>query len=230
MGQISAQIAASLPAGVLQCDSPVSGIDGTTVYTPSGRFTSERVVLACGPRVEAHLLGRAPAKTDARPWRGVTNLAFALPAAKLPSVAKGVLVLDGDAWRIGARVDATPRVINLAFMSSVSEAYAPAGYHLASLTMLGVQRLGDEALAEAALAQMRAWFGAGATDGWTLLKVSRIAEALPDQSPPWLTGPTWPQQVSDTIYRCGDHTDTASIDGAIVSGLRVAGMVRGMEK
>jgi len=93
---------------------------------------------------------------------------------------------------------------------------------LASATLLGVRSESDAALTEIVLSQMRQWFGDLATKSWRHLRTYRIAHALPDQSPPWLTTPQWPVQVSDRVIRAGDCTDTASIDGAIASGLRAA--------
>lgn len=211
MGAISDQLAARVPEGAIHLQSPATRIDGTTVHTPSGRFTSDKVILACGPHAEAALLGGAPSPTQRRPWRGVTNVYFAI--AGEPPVKEPLLILDGNR---------TGNVINLAFMNSVSSAYAPQGMSLASATLLGVRSESDAALAEIVLAQMRQWFGETAVTSWRHLRTYRIAHALPDQSPPWLTTPQWPAQVSDRIIRAGDCADTASIDGAIASGLRAA--------
>ena len=52
--------------------------------------------------------------------------------------------------------------------------------------------------------------------------VSRIADALPRQSPPWLTQPIWNQRVAPRLWLAGDTQDTPGLDGAMVSGRRAA--------
>lgn len=56
--------------------------------------------------------------------------------------------------------------------------------------------------------------------GWELLRRDDIAEALPVQPAPLRT--TSPPRVGDGLYVAGDHRDTASIQGALVSGERAA--------
>lgn len=214
MGQISAQLARAVPAGALHLGTPAQAIDGTTVHTPAGRFTADRVILATGAHDAQRLLDVPSMKV--RAWRGVTTLSFALPASALPAGPAGgpLLVLDGEG---------TGPVTNLAFMSSVSSAYAPPGQALAVATVIGARSESDAQLGELARAQMRGWFGAR-VDAWRLLHVRRIARALPDQSPPWLTQRAWPCEVPGRpgVLLAGDSHDTASIDGAILSGLRAA--------
>jgi hypothetical protein len=50
-----------------------------------------------------------------------------------------------------------------------------------------------------------------------------VHDALPAQPAPLRV--TSPARVGDGVYVAGDHRDTASIQGALVSGHRVAGVV-----
>ena len=50
-----------------------------------------------------------------------------------------------------------------------------------------------------------------------------VPHALPAQPAPLRV--TSPARVGDGVYVAGDHRDTASIQGALVSGHRVAGVV-----
>ena len=56
--------------------------------------------------------------------------------------------------------------------------------------------------------------------GWQTLAVHRIPDALPAQTPPFSTRRT--VRVAPGLHVCGDHRDTASIQGALVSGRRTA--------
>ena len=62
--------------------------------------------------------------------------------------------------------------------------------------------------------------------GWRHLRTERIEHAPPEQPP--VPGPlgTCFRQI-DGIFVCGDHLTSASIEGAIVSGLRTAAAVLG---
>ena len=58
------------------------------------------------------------------------------------------------------------------------------------------------------------------TDDWQLLTTHVIPDALPVMPSP-LTVRTQ-IRFGDGLYVCGDHRDTASIQGALVSGRRTA--------
>ena len=65
--------------------------------------------------------------------------------------------------------------------------------------------------------------------GWRLLRVLRIPFALPAQPPAALSPAERPVRLHDGLFVCGDHRDTASIQGAMVSGRRAAAAVRGLD-
>ncbi len=68
--------------------------------------------------------------------------------------------------------------------------------------------------------QLVDWFGPQAKS-WQHLKTYLVPYALPSQSVSALAlTPT--VRVADGIYRCGDYCKSASIEGAIQSGLEVA--------
>jgi hypothetical protein len=56
--------------------------------------------------------------------------------------------------------------------------------------------------------------------GWELVTRHVIREALPAQLPPLKV--RRPVRTPAGIWLCGDHRDTASIQGALVSGRRTA--------
>jgi hypothetical protein len=68
-------------------------------------------------------------------------------------------------------------------------------------------------------AQMSRWFGAQVRS-WEVLRVDVIEHGQPDQRPPLHARQA--VGLGDGRYVCGDHRDTASIQGAMFSGRRTA--------
>lgn len=60
-------------------------------------------------------------------------------------------------------------------------------------------------------------------DDWALLKTYRIDYCQPNQEPP--TSRDDEQKISPFLYVAGDHTDSASLNGALRSGTRCAELV-----
>ena len=123
-----------------------------------------------------------------------------------------MLILNGDG--------AGP-VNNFTVMTQVAPSYAPAGKHLISVSVLGIQELTDVQLGGFIIAQMKNWFGPVARS-WRFLKSYRIPHAQPQQYPGALEPPQRPVRVRPGVYVAGDHRDNASINGAMFSGRRAA--------
>lgn len=111
-------------------------------------------------------------------------------------------------------------VINAAVVSEVAPSYAPAGKHLVEATTL----LGDagESDVRRDLARM---YGT-ATAGWDLIARHEIPHTLPVQPPPLIDRRG--QRVTEHVFVAGDHRDTASINGALISGDRAARAISGI--
>jgi glycine/D-amino acid oxidase-like deaminating enzyme len=229
MEQIPRQLAAGLPAGSVRTNTPVRSITHSGVELASGeRLKADAVVVATDARAAGELLGDAEARD--RPWSGTATLAF---AARTPPVDRPILVLDGAG--VGP-------VNHLAVMTNVSRAYGPegdgsrdgegggreaGGQALIYANTAGLPDAPDAGLESRARAQLARWFGESAVDGWRLLRIVRVEHALPNQDAPRLDGPTPSVRVDlpDSLgggraYRCGDHVDDASINGAMASGER----------
>ncbi|MCU0310481.1 MAG: FAD-dependent oxidoreductase [Acidimicrobiales bacterium] len=200
MGALPAQIAGGLADGVVRLDHPVERIEGRAAVLPDGRRVEGRalVVATAGP-VASRLLGLPDPGS-----RPVAALWYATPEPPRRGTA---LLLDGD--RSGpAR--------NVAVMSEVAPGYAPPGRHLVVAAVPGPAALGP-GLEETTTAQMRTWFG-GAVEEWETVRMDVIPHGQPDQRPPLL--PRRRVALGDGRYVCGDHRDTASIQGAMFSGRR----------
>ena len=130
-----------------------------------------------------------------------------------------MLVLDGER---GGPVN------NLCVPSDVAPSYAPPGAALVSATVLGIPQADDASLRRAVIGQLRDWFGAQ-VDDWRHLRTYRIPYALPALTTEAFTGPERPVRLRPGLFVCGDHRDTPSIQGAMVSGRRAAAAVRGLD-
>jgi phytoene dehydrogenase-like protein len=204
MGEIPGQLAAGLPTGTIRFDARVGAIDGTAAVLDDGeRVTGRAIVIATeGPAAHALLGDRVPDPGS----RSAACLWFATPSAPRPGP---VLLLDGDP---------SGPVRNVAVMSEVSPDYAPAGRALVAAAVPGPEANRPD-VTEAARAQLARWFGSMTAD-WHLLRTDLIPHGQPRQAPPFR--PKQSVTVGDGVFVCGDHRDTASIQGALYSGGRAA--------
>lgn len=153
------------------------------------------VVVAADEPAAARLLGEAPAPGA----RSVDCLYYAAETAPL---SEPILVLNGDG---------SGPVNNCCVVSAVASSYAPVG---ASLISVSVLKSAPEAAVRAQLAE---WFGEKVMR-WQHLRTYSIPYAQPVQKE---YAPK-PARVRQDLYRCGDYTENASIDGALASGRRAA--------
>jgi phytoene dehydrogenase-like protein len=138
--------------------------------------------------------------------------AMAQQLAERPPVAEPILVLNGEGLGI---------VNNLCVPSLVSSTYAPPGAALVSATVLGIPAIDCDHLESSVRQQLQEWFG-NQVQTWRHLRTYYIPFALPAQSPPALSPVAKSPRRRDGIWLCGDYWDTASIQGAMVSGRRAA--------
>ena len=183
--------------------STVTGMAG--VDTAGGALTSRQVVVATGPREASRLAGGPPVATN-----GLTTWWFAVDEApdprRLVAVdARGTQAPPGPVW-------------NAAVVSTVAPSYAPAGRHLVEATTLLARPDGQASEGEV-LAHLADLYGCD-TASWEVVAHHVIREAVPASPPPLQL--TRPVAVGHGLFVCGDHRDTASIQGALVSGQRAA--------
>ena len=122
----------------------------------------------------------------------------------------------------GSSCSTAPRsgpVLNVAVMSNVAPAYAPAGRHLVAAAMPGVGRR-RRPRADRHATQLRGWWGPQ-VDGWRTCAPT-ASPTVSRQTPPFHCTRSAACALGDGLYVCGDHRDTASIQGALFSGRRCA--------
>jgi protoporphyrinogen oxidase len=211
MGAIPRQLSAGLPDGAVRLRARVTaiepGADSALLLVEGGEWLrAGAVVLATEGDAAAALTGLLPAP---RP-RPVTCVYFSADRAPLD---EPLLVLDGEGGG---------PVTTLAVPSRVAPAYAPAGGHLISATVLGGQAESDAALEARVRHQLAGWFGAPQVARWRRLKIYRIPFAQFEQTPGVLEPAQRPVRLGPRLFVCGDHVENASINGAMVSGRRAA--------
>lgn len=205
MGEIPQQIASDLPPGTVATNCAVDAIDGCDVILTSGeRLTARAVIVAADAPAARRLLG------DRYPAAGQSVSCVYFVADK-PPVAEPILVLNGDG---------EGPINNLCVPSQVSSSYAPPHKSLVSVTVLG-QPPDSNALTDQVRVQLKNWFGP-AVGSWQHLRTYNIKYALPTQTPPALQPVAKPCNVAEGVFVCGDHCDTASINGAMAAGQRAA--------
>ncbi|BBZ44087.1 NAD(P)/FAD-dependent oxidoreductase [Mycobacterium parmense] len=173
-----------------------------TVHGPE-TTTARDVVVATGPVTAAALTGAPTPATHAV----VTDWWAADEAPPGPPML----------W-VDSRSDPPGPVVNTAVISAAAPTYAPPGRHLISASAL----LGPDRAAPPETAMRRHAAEILGIDGGRWESVTRhvVEHALPAQPPPLAV--RRPVHIRDGLWWCGDHRDTASIQGALVSGRRTA--------
>jgi phytoene dehydrogenase-like protein len=203
MEAIPRQMASRLPNDSVRTGCLVREVRPRCVTLSGGeRHEVSAVVVATdGATASQWLPGVAPVS---RPWRSVSVIYFAAPSSPL---REPILALNGE--RRG-------RVNHVCVPSDVAPSYAPPGKSLVSVSVLGV---GETGLVEQVRRELRDWFGSE-VERWTHLRSYAIPRALPWEGPG--ESESTEMRVENGVFVCGDHCSTASIEGAIGSGLATA--------
>ena len=208
MGEIPRQLAARLPTGTIRLAARVAEITSGIVTLESGEsLAGDAVVVATDATTAARLIPDRPRATPV--WKSVTCLYF---AASQSPLCEAIIALNGTGRGL---------VNNVCVPSDVAPGYAPPGQSLISISVLGTPE--PEGLESKVTTELEAWFGNEVRE-WRHLRTDRIEQALPEQTPG--QGPIDPAfREKAGIFLCGDHLSSASIEGAITSGLKAANAV-----
>ncbi len=199
MTALPAQLAGRL-GGRVRLGRPVRAVTGTSAVTDDGTWTARHVVVATGADQAAGLTGVPVPAT-----KGVVTMWWA--AAEAP---------DTDLLHVDARRAPTGPLVNAAVVSRAAPSYAPPGRHLVQgSALMGPGRDTD---AESMRRHAGDLLGTDPV-GWDVVARHEVPDALPAQPAPY--DPRHPMHVGDLVV-CGDHRDTGSIQGALVSGQRAA--------
>jgi glycine/D-amino acid oxidase-like deaminating enzyme len=199
MQALPEQVAAPLGDRV-RLGHSVDRVDATSVVAADRTWTARHVVVATGGAQARALTG-----VDVPAGKGVVTAWWS--AAGAPS---------SDLLHVDARHHGRGPLVNTAVVSRAAPTYAPAGRHLVQgSALLGPGRSTDE---QAMRRHAGDLLGADPS-GWEVVAVHEVPDALPVQPAPYSS--QRPVRVGE-LSVCGDHRDTGSIQGALVSGQRAA--------
>jgi phytoene dehydrogenase-like protein len=206
MQAVPDQLAETVPD--IRTGEAVERLEGTggavTVRSATGGTTRARaVVVAADPGTATALLDLPDVRVNP-----LTTFWHVAPDAPTGSAA---LHVDGE--RRGP-------VVNSVVISNAAAGYSPDHRALIATTVLGTA--GDDAAERTVLAQLERIYGASTRD-WQLLRTHVLPSALTAAPPPLVQ--RRPVRLSAGRYVAGDHRDTPSIQGALVSGRRAADAV-----
>lgn len=211
MQRLPEQIAERLPPGCVRLESPVHAVASTRADTEDGPVPARAVVVATDAWAADSLLGGGLGEASPR---GVTTVYHAAPA--FPE-ATGMLLLGPGG---------SP-VANSIALSVAAPEYAPAGQVLVSSSVVhgatparsDVSVPVDGPELRSALARLHLTD----TSSWRHIATYDLPRALPGMPAPHpMRKPVRVGTSSGTVYVTGDHRDTSSIQGALVSGRRCA--------
>ena len=205
MQAIPEQLHGALPPGTVRLGLAARSISEGQVHTDEGVIGANAVLVATEPSTAAHLIPGLGVPEG----RAVTTwyfLADGDPA--LLTEGQAVLIVDGE--RRGP-------VINTVVLTHAAASYATGGRVLVSASALGTAD--DSAAHHAVRSHLGLLYGVD-TSRWEHVATYAIPYALPAMTPP--LNVRQPVRLDDRLFIAGDHRDTASIQGAMVSGRRAA--------
>lgn len=169
----------------------------------SGAILARQVVIATDPRSVAALTA------DEKPlMHGVVTDWW---ATDQPPPGPPMLWVDGRARRTGP-------VVNTTVVSAAAPTYAPPGRHLIQASALA--KPDRPTPSEPDMRRHAAAILGVDAAAWEPVIRHVVPDALPAQLPPLVV--RRPVHEPSGLWVCGDHRDTASIQGALVSGRRTA--------
>ena len=203
MQRIPEQLATGLD---VRLDHQVASVSARTVDVVGGdTHRADAVIVATDPMTAARLVEDvgAPAPRSVTTW-------YYRPACEPEDLAGGEAVLVLDGGRRGP-------LVNTVVLTHAAPDYAPPGSALVSASALGVW---DTPAHELAVREHLAWLYGVPTRDWELIASYPIPYALPAMPVPFEM--QRPVRTPGGVYVAGDHRDTSSIQGALVSGRRAA--------
>lgn len=212
MGALPAQLAGRLAPGTVHFGARVAKVaPGGVVLDDTRQLAAERVVVATEGPAAAALLGLEPVASN--------PAGCVWFAADRPPHADRYLVVDGTgAAAARTKTPSDPMLdrpaMNIAVMTNVAPSYAPDGSALIAAACPG---RADPEIEPAVRAQLRSIWGSQ-VDSWRTLRTDVIPHGQPRQHPPF--APKQRVDLGEGLFVCGDHRDTASLQGAMFSGRR----------
>lgn len=205
IGAVPTQLAARLPAGTVHLTTRVDRLTpsgaGVDVATDRGRVRAGAVIVATeGTEASTLVGGRIEAP---RPFALTSHY----HVTDVPPTRQALLHLDGTGGPI----------VNTLVLTAAAPSYSPDHRHLVVSTVLGPEPLPEPRLR----AELERIWGRP-TAAWEHLATVSVPHALPATLPPTPPRLRRPVDLGDGLFVAGDHRDSPSTQGALVSGRRTA--------
>lgn len=194
-------LAAHIPAEQVSTAVSVNRIDDQGVHTDSGLIRAAKVVVATDAPAAHRLVPDLPHV----PMRSVTTVYHAADAAPRPD---GLLLVDGEQHLIA----------NTVVLSEVAPTYSPDGRSLIATSVLG-HGYNDDDLDARLRPRLSTLYDTDARP-WSRVAIRQVANAVPAMPAPHDF--RRPVRIGAGRYLAGDHRDSGSLQGALVSGRRAA--------
>lgn len=210
MEEIAKQLAHQLPTDTFRFQTKVVAIQDTRIVTSAGEeIASDVVVIAT--EANALLLKHKPNLETQH--HSVTNVYF---QATVAPTDQAVVILNAS--------ETKKWVNNLTVMTNISQAYAPEGKVLISVSCNGVFDCSDAEWSQNIKAELQPWFGSQ-VENWSHLKTYAIEYALPKLSELKDEVTQTDMKLAPNLYCCGDHLMNGSINAAMKSGRLLADLI-----
>jgi glycine/D-amino acid oxidase-like deaminating enzyme len=196
------QLATRLGPGALRLNTTVTEVREGMVVSDRGNVRAPAIIVAADPRTACRLTGL--------PTPEMRSLTTFYHLASTRPTRERVLFIDGE--RRGP-------LVNSVVVSNAAPSYSQNGALIAS-TVLGAD---DSPEMEALIREQAGTMYGVESRRWEHVATYAIRDALPALSAPLELQRS--VALGDGLYIAGDHRDTASIQGALVSGRRAAGAV-----
>jgi phytoene dehydrogenase-like protein len=200
MASLIEVLARPLPSGCVQLDTTVLAVHDQGVDTSAGPVRARAVIVATDPAAAAGLLHGLPVPSQ-------RVLVTTYHATDEPPVDRPALLIDGTG-RTG--------IANSIAVTLAAPGYAPPGRHLIATTAPAEADLDEPAVRRHLAALYRQ-----PTGDWEHIQTVRAEPGLITAPPPQ-GSLRKAARLSDTLFVAGDHRDTPSLQGALVSGRRAA--------
>jgi phytoene dehydrogenase-like protein len=194
-------IAQRLPQDSIRLSTRVVNLAADAVDTSQGKISADAIILATDPRSATALTGMKTPPV-------MNSCTTYYHAVHNPPVSDPVIAIDGRH---------RGPIINSIVLTNASPDYAPPGMHLVATTTLSSRATVDEE--RRVRAQLALLWGVD-TRAWDVVTSVEVPDALPAQRPGRPIARL--QRLSERLWVAGDHMDTPSQQGALVSGRRAA--------
>lgn len=202
MEAIPQQLANNLPKQSIETNQKVVQLEGNKITLATGEERKAQNIILATHAPELLQLVNTPVKTA---HHSTTNLYF---KSKIAPLNLPIIALNPNPKAV---------VNNLCVLSNVSQAYAPEGEHLISVSIVGNVDQSEITLIEAVQQELQLWFGRQVQE-WQYLRTYTIDYALPEATAVKNDLDVTNIKLSNQLYVCGDHLLNGSLNAAMKSG------------